>query len=461
MAPSSALRRLSQLHEDDGVVAWWQARSAWVSARLTPGRRRALLSLAAVVAAWRGVVKARPHHPGLAAAPPWLVVPVALAIVLGLLYACYLAAVHFARLPSAVRDRSQVALHVVFWSLLGVVWLFAAGAGSRTAILVTVATLLPYILWRCGYLLKTGQRRKAASTRFVDHLFYLYPVWGGTDVPIGKGFDHLVRHEARSDETFARAQLAGVKLLVLALLWSGARRLMAGFVYGEPESPITQMLGGCVLRVPRLDDLLEQRVHAPLLVAWGSLYVELVREVLKHAAQGHVVVGVLRLLGFNVFRNTYKPLLAESIVEFWNRYYYYFKELLVDFFFFPTFVRYVRGWPRVRIVVATFAAAFAGNLYYHALKQDALVLEGDLGAAWIALHSRVLYCLLLAAGISVSMLREQRRRGRVEAPRGGLARATRIAGVWTFFAILHIWSVGASASFTQRTRFFLSLLGLA
>jgi len=25
-----------------------------------------------------------------------------------------------------------------------------------------------------------------------------------------------------------------------------------------------------------------------------------------------------------MFRNTYKPLLAESIVEFWNRYYYYF-----------------------------------------------------------------------------------------------------------------------------------------
>ena len=45
-----------------------------------------------------------------------------------------------------------------------------------------------------------------------------------------------------------------------------------------------------------------------------------------------MIVGYLRLCGFNVFRNTYKPLLAETMVEFWNRYYYYFKELLVNFF---------------------------------------------------------------------------------------------------------------------------------
>jgi hypothetical protein len=113
------------------------------------------------------------------------------------------------------------------------------------------------------------------------------------------------------------------------------------------------------------------------------------------------------------------------------------------------------------MIVATFAAAFIGNMYYHALNQDGLVLHGNFLSAWGALRPRLLYCLLLAIGISVSMLREQQRRGTATAPRGGLARVVRIAGVWTFFAIIHIWSVGAQASFTQRTRFFLSLLGLS
>ncbi|MEF8725082.1 hypothetical protein [Candidatus Accumulibacter phosphatis] len=40
-----------------------------------------------------------------------------------------------------------------------------------------------------------------------------------------------------------------------------------------------------------------------------------------------MIIGTLRLFGFNVFRNTYKPLPPESILEFWNRYYYYLKEL--------------------------------------------------------------------------------------------------------------------------------------
>ncbi len=453
MTASGTLRRLAQLHEDEAVVAWWAARTRWLSTRLDAPRRRVLLSIAGIVAATMAVVKAQPRD----ASAPWLSAPLALAIVLGLLWATYRAAVGFASLPPAVRRRPQIALHAIFWGLLVVVW-----AVPSSAVLVAVGTILPFILWRCGYLLKTGQRGKAAGTRFVDHLFYLHPTWGDSNVPIGKGFDYLTRHEAQTPDAFARAQLAGLKLIVLALVWSAVEWLMAGLVYGEARHPLARLLGGHVMHVPHLETLLERReTPVPMLVAWGSLYVELFREVLKHASHGHLTVGALRLFGFNVFRNTYKPLLAESIVEFWNRYYYYFKELLVDFFFFPTFVRHFRTSPRLRMIAATFAAAFVGNMYYHALNQDGLVLHGDVAAAWRALRPRLLYCLLLAVGISVSMLREQRRRGTATVPRDGLARGLRIAGVWTFFAVIHIWSIGANASFTHRTRFFFMLLGLA
>jgi len=35
----------------------------------------------------------------------------------------------------------------------------------------------------------------------------------------------------------------------------------------------------------------------------------------------------------------------------------------------------------------------------------------------------------------------------------------RIGGVWTFYGVIHIWD-GGLATFGQRARFFLSLLGL-
>ena len=111
-------------------------------------------------------------------------------------------------------------------------------------------------------------------------------------------------------------------------------------------------------------------------IGWAAIYCDLFRRVLSLCVSGHVIVGYLRLCGFNVFRNTYKPLLAETIVEFWNRYYYYFKELLVNFFFFPTFTRYFKRNPRLRMFAAVFAAAFVGNMYYHVIEDESLV-RGD------------------------------------------------------------------------------------
>jgi len=59
------------------------------------------------------------------------------------------------------------------------------------------------------------------------------------------------------------------------------------------------------------------------------------------------------------------------------------------------------------------------------------------------------------------MLREQRRRGAGAARPTRRRRMTRIFGVWTFFALLHIWGVGRqSPTFAERIRFFLSLFAL-
>jgi hypothetical protein len=215
------------------------------------------------------------------------------------------------------------------------------------------------------------------------------------------------------------------------------------------------------LGLPRLSDLVQRPGSAPLPIAWLSLYLDLVWVTLRLATKGHMIVGALRLCGFNAFRNTYKPLLAESVIEFWNRYYYYYKELLAEFFFFPTFVRRFRRYPRVRIVAATFAATFVGNMYYHAIEQP-VFLNGHPRALWAVMHSRLVYCFLLACGITVSMLREQRRRGHANARARGMAgRLRRIAGVWTFFSLIHVWAIpGRVPDVFVRTRFVLSLFGL-
>lgn len=455
-----ALRRTRSFHEDEALVAWWAARVARFGPWISAGRRRLLLSLASLgllAVSLTGTHTLPGENP---ASSPAVRTTLAIPSALALFALCYLAAVHFDRLPAAARCRPQVTLHLLFWVVLAVLWATpTAGSPWRQAI-AQFALILPFVLWRCGYLLKSGQRGRAKDTAWSDHAFYLWPVWGGSETPYGKGFDYLARSDAQSAEAFARAQLAGVKLLGLAVVWKAVVALMRYVVWGDPDSPLASAFNGYTLAIPRVANLISGAAR-PLPMAWLSIYCDLVWNTLQLAAVGHVYIGVLRLCGFNVFRNTYKPLLSESIVEFWNRYYYYFKELMVEFFFFPTFARCrVRPW--LRTFLAIFAAAFAGNLYYHVIAEQPRLVAGDFAGLWSTYHPQVFYCFLLAAGIFVSMQREQKRRGQSAAARGGMARRTlRIAGVWTFYGIIHIWSVaGGTATFGQRTRFVLSLVGL-
>ena len=77
---------------------------------------------------------------------------------------------------------------------------------------------------------------------------------------------------------------------------------MAGLVYAEPRAPWSAH----GLGVPRVEALLPAGARAPWAAAWSALYAGLVWDVLKLAARGYEIVGILRLFGFNVFRNTYK-----------------------------------------------------------------------------------------------------------------------------------------------------------
>jgi hypothetical protein len=224
--------------------------------------------------------------------------------------------------------------------------------------------------------------------------------------------------------------LGSLKLIFLALVLDcsdGPGRDL----YGDAKNPVTRLLGGYNLGVPRSTNWSRPAGRfAP--DELDRLYLELIWATLTHAIHGHKWVSLLRLCGFNVFRNTYKPLLAESIVDFWNRYYYYFKELLVEFFFFPTYVRCFITRPKLRMLAAVFAAAFVGNMYYHFLRASESLIAGDLALVWKIQGPRMIYCFALAVGIYISMLRQRQRRGNTataDSGNGKFAKARRIAGV--------------------------------
>jgi hypothetical protein len=478
------LGRLWRWHDEPGLAAWvatpvgkaalWLAAVALVPgplrlpialalapALIWPERRVDVLALAAL-----GVLLARVPSPS---DPASLTLRVATALwVLGVLFTFFHAARRFRDLPGLVRRFPIATVHVALLGTMGaaVAARYALRVEHETPLavpLVGLQTLMPFLLWRVSYLMLAGRRGTVGRDRFRDHLFYLLPLWGGTQTPYGKGHGYLMQRKATSEADLALARLAGLKLLALAWIWWGAAHALDAWVHGDTTAGL-DWLAAHALGWPRLGEAVHNGPASYTLpMRWAAVAAGLVGNVLDVAVFGHGVVGVLRLFGFRVFRNTYKPLLSPSVVEFWNRYFYYFKELMVEFFFYPTYVATARFGQRTRMFLAIMAAAAAGNLYYHLIRDFTEYVAIDASHTWSKIAGRATYSLFLALGIFVSMVREQGRRGKKAPPDGlgALRRLRAIAGVWVFFGVLHVWSVGSSTyCFGERLRFSLGLVGI-
>ena len=421
-----------------------------------PDRRRLILSVAAVgMILDRYIVRQEldltPSSltAAIAAPGPWLkVLAATCAIILGL-YLVFLFAKNLHRAPALVRQHPFLMLHSGVFGAFGLMYLFPP--------LAALGELVPWLLWRVSFLIQYATRGRIAATKFTDHLFYLWPMVGTHGAPLGKGLAYLSSREAADEEAFAASRLAGLKLLFLATLWEFVLRAFDVLVYGSPKTePLADL--GFNLGLPTLEQAMASG-EIGIVMAWISVFVELIRIVLDYAVTGHVIVGFLRFCGFNIFRNTYKPLLSESIIEYWGRFNYYFKELMVEFFFYPTFLAARRLNTHLRLFLAVFAAAFLGNIYYHVLEVPEPVAAGDFQEIWAIWGPRMVYCLLLTLGIWVSMLRQQTARKR-PAEKSRLARLRSILGVLVFYAVIHTWNLyGEDLTWANRVEFNLKLIG--
>ena len=156
-----------------------------------------------------------------------------------------------------------------------------------------------------------------------------------------------------------------------------------------------------------------------------------VEDVLNISVWGGIIIASARMAGFRLLRNTYRPLEARTLAEFWNRYYFYYKELLVDHFFYPAFLRYFRTNRKLRMFFATFAAACVGNLIFHFIRDIHFVAELGLWRALSGEASHAFYTFVLAIGVAC------RRCAPATASSQGMAARSRAAGLWVAAVLLY------------------------
>jgi len=288
--------------------------------------------------------------------------------------------------------RPILGMHVIFLLLI------LLGASSslrgipRVALWSFIATFAAFFWFLC-YALKDMRAKDSSSIWPQFGVFH--PFWGSSTTPIGKGAAYLRRVEAKNPLDLAISQLKGLKLLmwvwVLQFISTAMQRIAVG-----------------VFHVPALDDALIQHMSGhplPWYTCWASIIYTFFLGMIDVAIFGDVYVAGARVAGYPILRNSYRPLSSKTFADFWNRYYYYFKELLVEVFFFPTFLRYFKGNMRLRLFVATFMAAGVGNWIFHMMKGIKSVPQIGLLNALVASQNYVFYCIVLSIGIGLSQMK--------------------------------------------------------
>lgn len=314
---------------------------------------------------------------------------------------------------------------VMFWSMLVV--------------------LTPY-LWFLPYAIIDQRSRDRSATML--QLAVQRPFWSPTYLPFGKGAAFLRKTLSKTPRDLAITQLKAVKLL----LWSNALfSLKTALVW----------LLELHMRVPRVEAALDAFLAGypyPVAVGWSALVLSTALFALKVAYWSGTFIGIARLAGYRLPRGSWRPLGSRTLMDYFSRIHYYFKELLVDLFFVPAFFTVFRNHPRLRMFFATFMAAGVGNAIWHFTREIHLLATVGLTGAIGSFTSYIFYCVVLATGIGISQVRASM--GFRPSPTL-VGRLCSFVVVWSFVVCLRVFGdESRNHGLGERLSFMASLFGL-
>lgn len=315
----------------------------------------------------------------------------------------------------------------------------------RVLLWSALIVLVPYV-WFLPYAI-VDQRSQPANNPLLS-VAVLRPFWSPSFIPFGKGAAYLKKMLSKTPRDLAVTQLKAIKLL----LWSNGLygiKLVLLWVFREQmEIPVLEA---------SVDAYLGGQPY-PIAVGWAAMTLSTALYGLKIAYWAHIFIGVARLAGYRLPRGSWRPLESRTLMDYFNRFHYYFKELLVDFFFVPTFFKMFRGYPRLRMFFATFMAAGVGNALWHFSREIHFIATMGVAGSVETFTSYIFYCVVLATGVGLSQVRVTMG---IRPSSTVLGRIYSFFFVWSFVVCMHLFSdESREHSFTERMNFFLSLFGV-
>lgn len=193
------------------------------------------------------------------------------------------------------------------------------------------------------------------------------------------------------------------------------------------------------------------------IVLWKSLWWDLIKNTANFIFYGHSIMAVVYIMGIDAPLNTNKPWLAKNAIDFFQRYNYYYKELLFQIFFFPIF-RLLRRFPiNWRVGLALFGSVGIGNFLILYSREIQLQIKNG----WIQGLSSYTHYFIYGAGLSLllfpSLYYELTGRESVikRIPNG-----FRLFIFLFLFAIFRVFDEAIIGTLSQRLHFLGALVGI-
>lgn len=235
--------------------------------------------------------------------------------------------------------------------------------------------LFSLLFWHWMYSLKYNFPIKEA-------LQSSFSFWNWSPLPIPKSFVDLEK-SSNNISDLTKLRLRALKLLV----WTSILSVLEFLIFKVK----------IYFNIPSLVSLIgSQSVQESIFIRWIALFTDFISNMLTITVGSHFAIACIRFCGWNVKRNVYSPLQAKSISDFFNRYYYYFKELLLDLFFYPAYFSFFKNSPNIRLFIATLLSAGLGNFLFHFMLDYSKIINLGFIGAIISSSSYSLYCFLLS-----------------------------------------------------------------
>jgi hypothetical protein len=86
-------------------------------------------------------------------------------------------------------------------------------------------------------------------------------------------------------------------------------------------------------------------------------------------------IGIAGLAGYQLSRGSWRLLKSRSLAEYFIRFHFIAKSFWLNSFFVPTFFRFFKTSPHLRVFFATFMAAGVGNALWHYVRDIHLAIQ--------------------------------------------------------------------------------------